>query len=159
MTAPAVTFSFAAWTAAFPEFLACTPTQGQAWFNRAALMCGNSGTSSAAADGQLEGLLYLLTSHVAWLNAPRDANGNPAATGTPPPSIVGRISSASQGSESVSTEWSGEAGGPSEAYYLQTRYGAEYWAATAKYRTARYVPSFRPVVSGLHPAYPRRRLY
>jgi uncharacterized protein DUF4054 len=141
--AAAVTFDFARFTAAFPEFAALSPLQGQAFFNRACLLFANDQCNPAFPDGNMEMLLFLLTAHLAWLNAPRDASGNPAATGTPPPPIVGRINSASEGSVSVGAEWSGS-GSPSEAWFLQSRYGAEWWQATAQYRTARY--SARPTI-------------
>jgi hypothetical protein len=89
--------------------------------------------------------LYLLTSHIAWLDAPRDASGNPAASGSPPPPIVGRISNASEGSVSVATDVGGDgnASFPGDWWYKQTRWGAEYVAMTAAVRTAHYVPSPR----------------
>lgn len=141
-----VTFDFTTWTALYPEFLFTTPTQGQAWFNRASRLFANDSCNPANRDaGAMSDLLYMLTSHIAWLSAPRDNNGNPAATGKPPSPIVGRISSASEGSVSVSAEWNGS-GSPSEAYFLQTRYGAEFWQATLKYRQGLYVahPTFVP---------------
>ena len=64
-------------------------------------------------------------------NAPRDAAGIPAATGAPAPAIVGRISSASEGSVSVSSEYK-DSGSPSEAFFTQTKYGAMFWQATAQ---------------------------
>lgn len=141
-----ITFDFAAWTALYPEFAACTTIQGQAWFNRASRMFANDATNPANRDpGAMSDLLYMLTSHIAWLNAPRDQLGNPAATGKPAPPIVGRINTASEGSVSVGAEWEGS-GSPSQAWFLQTRYGAEFWAASAKYRRGFYVahPTFVP---------------
>ncbi len=146
MTAPAVTFVFADWVAQFPEFAAVSQTAAQSWFNRASLLCANDTSNPAFADtgSQLLTLLYLLTAHIAWLNAPRDALGVPAATGQPASPIVGRINTASEGSVSVGADaGDANAGSPSQAWYMQTKYGAEYWAATATYRTAIYVP--RPV--------------
>lgn len=141
MTAPAaITYSHATWVAQFPEFAAVTDAMGQNYFTRATFLCQNNAQNpTAGTPGMLESLLYLLTSHIAWLNAPRDAAGNPAATGSPPPPIVGRIDQASEGSVSVHAEM-GDAndGSPSQAWYMQTRYGAEYWAATAGVRTFRY---------------------
>jgi hypothetical protein len=143
--AAVVTYSYATWTGMFPEFSGCTDAQGLGFFNRATLMFTNTQGNPAFCDGNMEALLYLLTSHVAWLNAPRDASGNPAASGQPAPSVVGRISNASEGSVSVATEWNGS-GSPSQAWFLQTRYGAEFWQATAQYRAARY--QARPTVVG-----------
>ena len=85
----------------------------------------------------------MLTAHLAWLYAPRDANGNPASTGQIAPPLVGRISTASEGSVSVSTELT-SSGSPSEAFFSQTKYGLSFWQATAQFRTARYAA--RPLV-------------
>lgn len=163
-TTPPVIYDFATWVTSFPEFAACSPSQGQAWFNRANLYCFNSlcnpaasaGVTSSMLTGILPDLLYLLTSHLAWLYAPRDGNCNPSATGQPAPNIVGRISSASEGSVSVSAEWNGS-GSPSEAFFITTRYGAEFWQATAQFRTAIYVPPVTVNPNSIYPgfAYPR----
>ena len=152
---PPITFVYATFVAEFPEFSALSAPQAQGYFNRATRLCANSTLNPAFGcdNGVTLGLLLnLLTAHIAWLNAPRDANGNPAATGsaqsTPP---GGRISSANEGSASAQFDM-GEAtaGSPSQPWYMQTRYGAEYWAATAGYRTARSsaLPTFVP--SGIY---------
>lgn len=163
MTIPVV-FSLGTWTAMFPEFAACSQAQGQGFFNRASFLCDNSTQNPAANpdNGTLDNLLYLLTSHIAWLNAPRDALGNPAATGAPASPIIGRIDQASEGSVSVHADMGDvNAGGPSQAWYMQTRYGAEYWAATAGVRTAGYVPAscYGHGVSRLWPGWGRRGCY
>lgn len=144
MTTPAVTFVFADWIAQFGEFSAVNPVAAQAWFNRATNFCSNDTCNPAFVNdptgATLTGLLYLLTSHIAWLNAPRDANGNPAATGAPASPIVGRIDQASEGSVSVHADMGDvNAGSPSQAWYMTTRYGSEFWYATAGIRTAFYV--------------------
>jgi hypothetical protein len=140
MGTPAVTFNFQTWTAMFPEFAPLTSAQGNGYFLRASMYFANDQGNPAFPDGNLQQLLYLLTSHIAWLNCPKDANGNPSATGTIASQLVGRISSATEGSVSVQTEWNGS---PSalEAWMIQTKYGAEFWAMTAQYRTARYLPN------------------
>lgn len=144
---PVVTFSLSTWTSFYPEFGACSEAQGQNWFNRASFLCGNEPCNPVnGVAGMLESMLYLLTSHIAWLNAPRDAQGNPATSGKPPSPIVGRINTASEGSVSVGADMGdANAGSPSQAWYMQTRYGAEYWAASAGVRTAHYVPPVRAV--------------
>jgi hypothetical protein len=140
MTA-AYEFSYTKWIALFPEFRGCSPEQGEAWWMRANFYCANSVFNPAYGSngtGILEMLLYLVTSHLAFMYAPRDANGCPAQTGSPAAPIVGRINTASEGSVSVQTEWDSGGTSPSEAFFLQTKYGAEYWQATAPYRTMRY---------------------
>lgn len=104
----------------------------------------NTDNSRVSDVGQRGVLLNMLTAHIAALNS--GVNGNA------PSGLVGRISSASQGSVSVSADM-----GPttnSEAWYQQTKYGAAYWQATAPYRTAIYVPGASP--SG-YPNYSWRR--
>lgn len=152
MTAP-VTFDPTAWKAAFPEFVACSDAQANSWFARASFICGNEACNPLnAVTGRLQMMLWLLTAHIGWLNAPRDANDNPASTGSPGSPIVGRIDQASEGSVSVHADMGdATAGSPSQPWYMQTKYGSEYWYGTADMRTARYVA--RPTVV-LEPVYP-----
>lgn len=154
MAAGPITFSFADWTAAWPEFANCSPAQGQAWFDIASIYCPN--TSANPFGDSTSTFLYMLTSHVAWLLAPRDPAGNPAAAGQSPPNIVGRINSASEGSVSVGAEWKGS-GSPSQDWFVQTRYGALYWQATAAFRTMRYAARPTLVAHGIYPF--RRRSF
>jgi Protein of unknown function (DUF4054) len=151
-SAPPVTFDFPTWIAMFPEFSGLNAPQGAAYFIQATLICANSATNPINADGNLAALLYQLTSHFAWLLAPRDANGNPAASGQPASSIVGRISSATEGSVTVQSEWNaGSDPSAFQAFLIQTKYGAAYWAATAQYRTARYLARPTIVARGFRP--------
>lgn len=158
---PPVTFDNATWIALYPEFTAVGATLGASYFLRASFLCGNEACNPTnRVAGMLQSLLYLLTSHIAWLNAPRDANGNPAATGAPASPLVGRIDQATEGSVSVHADMGdANAGSPSQAWYMQTKYGAEYWAATAAVRTAHYValPTIvpGPVYPGLYPRFGR----
>jgi Protein of unknown function (DUF4054) len=149
-SSPPVTFNFATFVATFPEFSALTSGQAQGYFNRATgSIVGNSTTNPIFNDGNLPYLVYLVTAHVAWLNCPKDANGNPAATGAPASPLVGRISNASEGSVSVQTEWPLDGSSSAQEKYLaQTKYGVEYWAATSQYRTAQYAARPTIVVGG-----------
>lgn len=164
MATPAVTFVFADWIAQFGEFAAVSPVAAQAWFNRATNFCSNDTCNPAfirdPTGAMLTGLLYLLTAHIAWLNAPRDASGNPAATGSPASPIVGRINTASEGSVSVGADM-GDANeaSPSQAWYMQSKYGSEYFYATAGFRTALYAaqPTILPENSLFFPRGPRWR--
>ena len=145
-TSPPVTFDFPTWIAMFPEFTPVGATLGLAYFNLAtATIIANATTNPAFCDGNLPTLIYLATSHVAWLNAPKDANGNPAATGQVAAQVVGRISSASEGSVSVSTEYPLDSGSSAQEKYLsQTRYGLLLWEALGPYRTGQYAA--RPTI-------------
>lgn len=149
---PPVTFNFDTWIAMFPEFEPLSPPQGQAYFMLATATIGaNSCSNPAFPDGNLAALLYLLTAHFAILNCPKDASGNPAAGGSASSQLVGRISSAQEGSVNVQTEWNGGDASSLEAFLIQTKYGAAYWAGTAQYRTARYLARPTIVVNGLLP--------
>jgi hypothetical protein len=148
---PPIVFNLQTFLARYPEFSGLSDAQLQAYFEEAQLYCGNNTQNPAFCDGTLGTLLNMLTAHIAWLNAPRDASGTPAQTGQPASPIVGRIANASEGSVSVAADMGdATAGGPSQAWYMQTKYGAAYWYATAGYRTARYAarPTFVP--SGIY---------
>jgi len=148
-----VAFDYNAWVAEFPEFAAISSGQATGFFNRATNIFANDGSGPVCTTTQQSALLNLLTAHIAWLNAFRDANGMPSSTGTnPPPSVVGRINSATEGSVSVQSDMGdANAGSPSQAWYMQTRYGAEFWAGTAQFRTMRYSPRPTIVVNGVYP--------
>lgn len=130
--------------ALFPEFSNCTPQQGQSWFLQAGALCANAASNplvrqAGGSNWMLQQALYLLTAHIGYIDAPRDQNGNPTGQqGAGSVSqVVGRISSASQGSVSVSTDMQA-ASTFSEAYFMQTKYGARYWELTKSIRTFQY---------------------
>jgi hypothetical protein len=158
------TFDPAAFRARYGEFANCTDPQLQGCFDDATLYLANDGSGPVETSQKQLSLLNMLTAHIAWLTLPRDPSGQPAATGVPPnASTVGRIESAGEGSVNVGLDMGdATAGSPSQAWYMQTQYGASYWAATAPYRTARYAanPTFVPtaVFPGFYPGlFPRRR--
>lgn len=72
--------------------------------------------------------------------APPTTQAQGAATTTlfQQPVLVGRITTARMGSLSVQADAGPVAG--SQAWWLQTPYGAAFWAATTSLRTALYVP-------------------
>src|SRR3974390_1564080 len=106
-TTPPVTVDYPTWVAMFPEFSGLSSAQGNAYFMQATLICANSATNPINGDGNLAALLYMLTSHFAWLNAPRDTNGNPTQAGQNAPQLGGPIRKATRGSGSVQTERAG----------------------------------------------------
>lgn len=142
---PPVTFDYNAFIALFPEMAGLSSGQAGAYFMMAGLYCWNSTQNPAFCDGNLPTLMYLVTAHVAFLRAPKDANGNVSSTGAAASPLVGRINSASEGSVSVGVELK-DVGTPSEAFFTQTQYGLDYLQATAQYRTFRYAaqPTFVP---------------
>ena len=132
-TTPPVVFNYQEWQEMFPALAGIPDSQviNNFWV-RAQGICANSLTNPVAGlpAGTLKLALYLLTAHIAQLNAPLD--GQPAST------LVGRINSATQGSVTVQADYATD-GGPSEAWFSQTKYGAEYWTLTARTRTAFYI--------------------
>lgn len=133
-----VAFDFSAFTALFPEMTPVGVPLATAYFGIAETMHANDG-SGPIGDATLQSnLLYMLTAHLAQLFAARDASGNPSSSGAPSPTIVGRISSASEGSVSVQAEALEGFNTAQASWLAQTKYGALYWAATAQFRTFRY---------------------
>jgi hypothetical protein len=133
---PPLTFDYAAWLARFPEFAAVPQGMAQAYWYEAGIICDNTPTSPITDMTQLGVLLNLLTAHIATLNGGLTAAG--VTTGGAGLGLTGRISSATEGSVSVSSEFPITGDGPNAAWYSQTPYGAAYWAMTAQYRTWRY---------------------
>jgi hypothetical protein len=79
-----------------------------------------------------------------------------------PLGIVGRINNASEGDVSLTSEWSAPPSA-SQAYFIQTKYGADYWTYTAPYRTALFIrapqDAYNPLAAyGLGPWGPGRGL-
>lgn len=146
---PVVTFNYADFIAAFPAFTNVTEAQFTGpggFFGQATILCGNN-TRNPAIGGMgptwgastLTTLLYLLTAHIAWIQSLKDGQGNPTSTPglSSGGSLVGRIDQATEGSVSVHADMGdATAGSPSEPWYLQTQWGATYWAMTAGIRTA-----------------------
>lgn len=128
-----VAFDPALFYGRFPEFGAVPPSLVSALFGEAGLYLDNTGASpiqDATPGGTRALILNLVTAHLVSLNA--------AIGGQPASPLVGRISSASEGSVSVSADLTGLPG--SAAWWAQSRYGLAAWQALAPYRTAMYVP-------------------
>lgn len=129
-----VTFNYAQWIATFPEFTATVnPTQAQSYFDLATSIHRNDGGGPVNNAAQQLTLLNLVTAHIAAMFAP------PAA-GQTASGIVGRINSATEGSVSVQAAYSNNVS-EQMAWFIQTKYGAMYWTATAPFRTMRYRPN------------------
>jgi len=131
-----VIFNFTEWATSFPEFAGIAAGSAQAAFNDATLVMSNSCRSLVRDAARRQQLLYLLTAHCCFL---RFGSNDGAGNVTPAPGIVGRIANATEGSVSVGAQYS-SAVGQSEAYFIQTKWGALYWQTTARYRTMRYIP-------------------
>jgi hypothetical protein len=127
-----VPFVYATWATRYPELSASVEEPlAQLFFNEATIYCDNTAGSLIQDDsvnGQREMILYMLTSHIAALNA--------TINGIAPSTLVGRIASAGQGSVNVSVDNQYPPG--TAQWFQQTKYGAAYWAATAQFRLFRY---------------------
>lgn len=137
-----VQFDNTEFTSAWPEFTGIPLGKNQTAFNLATLLLNNSCGSIISDASQRLTLLYILTAHVGFIiNGTNDGAGNV----NPPYAVVGRLASATEGSVTAAVEWSSEVS-DSEAFYLQSKYGALFWTATAFIRTMHYIgpPSFGP---------------
>lgn len=142
-----VVFDIDAFRARYPEFSSVSDDLLKAYFAEATVYLNNTDLSPVTDVNQRAVFLNMLVAHLAAIN---NGVGGQAATG-----LVGRVTSASEGSVSVSVD-----AGPSSAsswWYMQTPYGAAYWQATAAYRTIRYLPGASPSMYPYH--YNRRGAY
>lgn len=125
-----VAFNYQTWIARYPEFTATVKADlAQEFFNEATIYHRNDGGGPVSNAAIQSTLLNIATAHIAQL-----------AVGTakkPASDIVGRITTAGEGSVSVSTEMQVPPG--TAQWWNQTKFGAAYWAATAQYRTMRYL--------------------
>lgn len=130
-----VTFVYADWIARYPEFVLVPEATVTAQIPVAEMFWRNDGTSPATTDAIQATIFYAVIAHLVQLYWGTGAAPSPAG-------IVGRISNASEGSVSVAAEWPTN---PSNAWWLQTQYGASFWAMTAQYRTMRYIPGYQRI--------------
>lgn len=124
-----VAFDPQAFVAAFPSFARVPGAALIGNFNLATLYLNNSYCSVVRDEPTRASLLNLATAHLTAL-----LNG---VNGQPPSGVVGRISGATQGSVSLQVELKTDS--EAAAFWSQTQWGAALWAATAVYRTMRYV--------------------
>jgi hypothetical protein len=123
-----VQFSYSAWATAFPQFATLKPDQiVNIVLPIAQIYHRNDGGGPVTTAATQTALLNLMVAHIAQILF--------GANGAAPSSIVGRISSATEGSVSVTSEFPIT---QNSAFFLQTPFGAAWWAATAAYRTMQY---------------------
>lgn len=133
MTTGVVQYDSADFLGRYPEFTTLNTSNPQALpacFAEAALYLDNSANSRVQQVEQRQPLLYMLTAHIAALYFPLNTA---AASGA-----VGRVSQATEGSVSVTLDMGQVTF--NAAWFLQTKYGASYWQASAKWRQMRVVP-------------------
>ena len=124
-------FEYELWNANYREFSNVTQVQAQLFWNEACLQFRNDGSGPVQDATMQQTLLFMLTAHIAFLRVGTSGNPSPASQG-----LVGRISSATQGSVSVSTDLPQMPG--TAAYYATSPYGLAFWNATAPFRTMTY---------------------
>jgi hypothetical protein len=142
-----VTFDYDAFIALYPEFTDVSPARAQQCFNQATLYWRNDGTGMC--NNPVNQLMYLnmLTAHIASRYIQVQGDPNPGSS-RDPNTPVGRVSNASEGSVSVAFENQYPPG--SAQWFQQTRYGSDFWQATAAYRKFRYRrgPNWDPTRAG-----------
>ena len=126
-------FDYAKWTAMFPYLAAVPEPVAQGFFTVAELLFANDDCSPIQdADKRLIYLNYIVA-HLARLA------GYPVAAGgsAQPDGMVGRVSSATEGTVSIDTDYGTVR--ESQAWWIQTQEGATFWQMTRALRTARYI--------------------
>lgn len=128
-----VTLDAAEFKALYPEFDYLEDAQINNLFLAAQLYLDNSNCSIVTDEAKRKYLMYLLTAHLAYMRY-GDKDGNGGNSG-----LVGRLSSATEGSVSVSADL-GSGAEFRYAWYTQSPYGLDYWQATKIYRMGNYYP-------------------
>ena len=126
MTDNVVVFDATEFRGMYPKITA-SDLQLQSFFYEAEILFNNTSKSCVQDLTKRKILLYMIVAHLATLQAQVDA-GN---------MLVGRLSSASEGSVSISSDYG--VLGSSEKWWVQTPYGAKFWQMTAMFRTSLYV--------------------
>ncbi len=110
------------WRELFPAFAEAADAQVQHWFAQACMLVGNDAGSMIPYDPpsrlQRQTVINLVMCHLATLDRRGDA--------------VGRVTSATQGSVSSSTDYA--AAGRNAAWWTQSQCGATAWQLLKPYR-------------------------
>jgi hypothetical protein len=145
----AVTITYASWVQIFPQFSVTVPKaifDGFLW-PTAQQFCRNDGCGQVNNTVTQTTLLQLMLAHLAQLFF-----GSSGTAGSQPQSpLVGRITDASEGSVSVSTEMQGTV---NSAWFYQTSFGAAFWQLALPFRLGRYFPKVTPVYQPIGNPYP-----
>ena len=128
---PVVVFDPFAFKIRYPEFNNVPNNRLGMFFQEATLYLSNAPNSPVQCLSRRTTLLNMLTAHVAFLAGALSPTGQPAP--------VGRVSDATEGSVSVSLNYT-EATPGSGPWFNQTQYGASFWQATTNLRGFKYIP-------------------
>lgn len=140
-------FDYAKWTAMFPYMAAVPEVVADGFFTVAELLFANDDCSPIQDTDKRLVFLNYIVAHLARLAGyPVSAGGS-----AQPDGMVGRISSATEGTVSIDSDYGSVRN--SQAWWIQTQEGATFWQMTIALRTARYVPAppryFGPARRGL----------
>lgn len=124
----AVVFNPSDFKSFYPEFSSVPDAKLNNYFIQAQFFLANEDCPVDDEAKRLQ-LYYLLVAHIATISGALNPGGVPGA--------VGRTSSATEGSVSVSLEYNVAAGAE---FFAQSQYGAMFWQATAYLRSFRYIP-------------------
>lgn len=134
------TFDPVAFVQLFPEF-ASVPTARLVLMDQLAesTLLDNTGTGPVPTVTAQLNLLNLLVAHLLALFGPSvTTGGQGGGTASSPGAPVGRLNTAAQGTVSSGFDYNIPQN-PSAPWYIQTKYGAMFWTATARYRSVRYI--------------------
>lgn len=123
------TFDWTVFSTRYPEFAYIGEPLATAYWEEATLYHDNTGVGPVGDATAQRLYLNMLTAHIAMMNSGLEGQG--------PSGLVGRVSSATEGSVSVSVENNYPPG--TVQWYQTTRYGSAYYAAVSKYRRALYI--------------------
>ena len=122
-----VAFDPLVFKARYPEFAVVSNVLLSACFTEAGLYLSNTDASPVQSLPRRTLYLNMLTAHIAFMGGALSADGQPRP--------VGRVSQAGEGSVSASFDY-GTPG--TQAWFIQTQYGASFFQATSSLRGFRY---------------------
>lgn len=132
-----VVFDPVAFAAAYPEFTSVAQARSTLMFTIASQSLLDNTNNSPVMDINFRTqLFYMLVAHLLMIFGPATTT-----TTTPVNTPPGRIDSATQGTITSHFEYKLPEGSAMAAWYVQTKYGAMFWTATAMFRSARYYAS------------------
>lgn len=148
-----VIFDPVAFKEAFPEFVDVPNARLQILFTAATGYIDNTDASIIVDGDRRSAIFSLIVAHLLTLRG----NGIVGSSNSGPSGVVGRLSSATEGSVSSSFDM-GVPMSTGAAWWNQTQYGAMAWMLLAPFRSFRYVAIGHSGVGYSHD-FANRRLY
>lgn len=149
-----VPFSWADFSTQWPQLVAIGQPLAQNYWDIATTIHRNDGGGPINKPVLQTQMLNALTAHIAFLFAPKDANGNPSSSGTYSTGTVGQVTSAAEGSVSIGVAALTAFNTAQAQFLAQTQAGSLYWVMTAGVRTFNYRPPVNatPTIPIIYPA-------